>query len=204
MKTILAALALSGGLLSAPASANLFYGFDTDVQGWTAIDGGDLLYRPTGGNLGGYLQTSDVSDADMRVVAPPSALGDWSAYLGGRLSFDALNGNGESPDWAPFGTIVITGAAGSVTLDIAADNQPPADGAWHRYSVALDAATWGANLPSVLGQVTGVTIETEFHAGVTEVAGFDNFAVTAVPEPGTYALMLAGLVGLGLGLRRRH
>jgi hypothetical protein len=29
-----------------------------------------------------------------------------------------------------------------------------------------------------------------------------DIAVTAVPEPGTWALMLAGLVGLGLRARR--
>jgi hypothetical protein len=33
--------------------------------------------------------------------------------------------------------------------------------------------------------------------------GFDNFSVTAVPEPETYALMLAGLGVVGFVARRR-
>lgn len=180
-------------------------GFDTGAEGWTAVDGGALSWVATGGNPGGWLRVADITDQDFLLKAPATWLGNRSAWLGGTLSFDALNVNNESPDWAPFGEVVITGAAGSVTLDIVAANQPPADGQWHRYSVLLaPAAGWsGAPLASVLANVTSLTIKGEFHAGVTEVVGIDNIQVTAVPEPANAALLLGGLALLA-GLRRKR
>lgn len=180
-------------------------GFDTGTEGWTAVDGGALTWMATGGSPGGWLRVTDTTDQDFLLKAPAAWLGNWSAYLGGTLSFDALNANGESPDWAPFGEVVITGAAGSVALDIVAPNNPPADGQWHRYSVLLTpSAGWsGASLTSVLANVTDVTIKAEFHAGVTEVVGLDNIQVSAVPEPASAALLLGGL-GLLAGLRRKR
>ena len=55
----------------------------------------------------------------------------------------------------------------------------------------------------VLNNVTSLTIKGEFHAGATEVLGIDNIQVTAVPEPESAALMLAGL-GLLAVLRRKR
>jgi hypothetical protein len=181
-------------------------GFDTDAQGWTTTNGGLQTWVAAGGNGGGWLRVADDSNDDFLLNAPTAWLGNWSGYLGGTLSFDALNVNAESPDWAPFGEITITGTAGTVVLDAIAANNPPADGQWHRYSVRLDpSAGWAgsASLAAVLANVTSLTLKGEFHAGVTEVVGMDNIEVSAVPEPTHAALMLAGLGALALLRRKR-
>ena len=184
-------------------AAGFAHGFAADAQGWTASNGGALVYQASGGNAGGFLQVTDVSSDDFLLVAPAAVLGNWSALLGGTLSFDAKNVNGDSPDWAPFGEVTLSGPGGTVMLDIAAPNQPPNDGQWHHYSVQLSVANFGAQLPSVLAQVNSVTLKGEFHAGVTEVVGFDNISVSvsAVPEPSQALLLGLGLAGL-TGWRR--
>jgi Laminin B (Domain IV)/PEP-CTERM motif len=179
--------------------------FDTGDEGWTTVDGGNQTWQATGGNGGGWLQVVDADDRDFRLLAPASWLGNWSAYAGGTLSFDAKNINHDTPDWAPFGEVVITGSAGSATLDMVPAGNPPADGQWHRYSVVLaPAAGWsGTPLATVLADVTSLSIKGEFHAGVTETVGIDNIQVAAVPEPQSALLLAAGL-GLLAGLRRRR
>jgi hypothetical protein len=195
-------IALGAALPLAAAAA----GFDTDAEGWTTTDGGQQTWVATGGNGGGWLRVADVSGGVFLLNAPSTWLGNWSAYLGGTISFDALNANGDSPDWASFGEITITGAAGTVVLDAIAAGNPPADGQWHRYSVLLaPSAGWSgsASLAAVLAHVTGLTIQGEFHDGITEVLGMDNIEVTAVPEPSQAALLAAGLGALAVLRRKR-
>ncbi|MDT9000183.1 PEP-CTERM sorting domain-containing protein [Paucibacter sp. APW11] len=178
--------------------------FSLGAQGWTASNGGALSHQASGGNGGGFLQIADSSSDDFLIVAPTALLGNWSSFLGGTLSFDARNINGDSPDWSPFGELTFSGAAGAVSLDMVSPNLPPADGQWHRYSVQLTVANFGAQLPAVLAQLNGLSIKGEYHNGVSEVLGFDNFSVSAVPEPSQALLLSLGLVGLVPWLRRRR
>lgn len=182
--------------LTLATSAVLAAGFNTDAEGWTASNGGAPVWMASGGNGGGWLQVTDITDDDFLLNAPVAWLGNWSAFAGSTLSFDARNINGDTPDWAPFGEVTITGTGGSLVFDMAAAGAPPADGQWHHYSFVLPASP-------VLANVTSLTIKGEFHAGVTEVVGFDNIQVTAVPEPSEAALLLGGLGLLGWLRRRR-
>lgn len=201
--TIRALLATTAAAtLAASAQAHVLFDFNTDAQGWTASNGGQLTHVASGGNGGGFLSILDVSSDDFLAVAPAAVLGARSSWLGGVLSFDARNLNNDTPDWGDFGRITLTGGAGSLTLDLITGNQPPADGQWHRYSVALTEAVWGAALPGVLADLTGLSIKGEFHNGVSELVGLDNIAITAVPEPAQWALLLAG--GLLLPVLRRR
>ena len=187
---------LLAAALPLATSAALAAGFSADAEGWTASNGGALNWMAAGGNGGGWLQITDTSSDDFLLNAPAAWLGNWSAYAGGTLSFDARNINGDTPDWSPFGEVTITGTGGSVVFDMAPAGSPPADGQWHRYSFVLPA--W-----ALLSNVTSLTIKGEFHAGVTEIVGIDNIQVTAVPEPTGAALLLGGL-GLLAQLRRRR
>ena len=75
--------------------------------------------------------------------------------------------------------------------------QPPSDGLWHTYTIHLDAATFGngSTLATVLGAVSVVHLTGEFHDSSDngfEVLAIDNIRVSAVPEPASWALLLAG------------
>lgn len=169
-------------IVSLPAAAQLRYNFDVDAQGWQVEAGGRAIHKTDAGKHGGYLRVTDETFEDMLMVAPAEALGDWRAYLGGTVSFAARNRNHESPDWAPFGELTLSGAGLTVVLDIAPEGSPPADGEWHRYGVRLDPALWGPDLATVLTGLTRLTLKIESHAGISEKVDFDEFVVKR-PRP---------------------
>jgi hypothetical protein len=202
-------LALAGALTAGSAHAALVSSFDANAQGWTSNPPeGALTFSPAGGNTGGYIQILDTGQGDMIALAPVSWRGDLSALLGGVFSFDALNVNSQSVAPSNFGVVTITGTAGSVTRALAGPGSPLDDGQWHSFSAALTSALWGANLSAVLANVTSVSINTEFHAGATEIAGLDNIAMSgpfiALPTPGSAALLLLGMAGMLASRYGRH
>ncbi|MBL8230914.1 MAG: hypothetical protein JNL98_20635 [Bryobacterales bacterium] len=186
------------GLAITANAATIQTTFDAGLDGWTGT-GGTVVFVASGGNPGGHLQQSDADATDMTVFAPAPFLGNLTAFLGGLLSFDAIQIVGTS-DYAPFGSLTIRNGANSVTVDVAPPGSPPA--VWTNYSVALTAAAFGtteANLLSVLGNVTSIELLLEFQAGISETAGLDNFQIASsdVPEPGTLLTVGALLIAIG-------
>jgi hypothetical protein len=105
---------------------------------------------------------------------------------------------------APHASIQLLGANGVL---LAFDGGPPptldwtrcsvewvADGAWRLGSVTGAAAT-EADMLGVMSDLLALRINGDFGLGL-ESSALDSVILTAVPEPATLALLLAGLVAV--------
>lgn len=170
--------------------------------------------RPSTGNLNIEFVKSGYSNGSDTVGAAKD--GDWFVDLNGtqgagviRQSFDTVAGQWYRVDYW------ISGNAGpgGVTMG---DGAKSLDAKWN--NVTADSATylhqagdkwsnlrWEAH--SFLAQASGSSSTLSFHSTSTvyNAAGpfIDNISVTAVPEPATLALWLAG-IGLVAGAARRR
>lgn len=195
---LLAMLACLGGQVQA---ADLAYTFDDGAQGVTV----------TGGNVtatDGHLALQDTDENYMIAWLPTQDLGDWRRFLGGTFSFDAINLNGASNNEPSFGTLRIESGSGAIERDLIVTAEPAST--WTTYTIRLDEAGFGPNLGALLTNVTRVGLTLESHYGFDatnggwEINGLDNLRVSAVPEPQIWALLVAGLVGVGTLLRRHR
>ena len=211
-------VALAAGLANAAISED----FSAGKGGWQAVDlpgsgsYGSVIgpvpvtHFATGGSPGGYISASDPSSNSFYFDAPGAFLGNLGGYLGGTLAFDTYyTPNTAANAWRDDADVLIY--SGSKILAWRADANPGADWThvlatlgvgqgWRVGSINGGAAT-AADFSSVLGSVTALRIRGEYYNGVAETTGLDNVAITAVPEPESWALLLAG-IGL-IGLRRR-
>ena len=183
-----------GVLLVTPqtlSAASISSGFDADLEGWTGSEGGAVTYNATGGNPGGFLQQTDVDLSDMYVIAPAAYLGDRTSYIGGTLSFDAIQLIGPGDDYDLFGTVTLRSGGSFVIADLALPGNPPRD--WASYSITLDGASFGAtelDFAAILSNLTAIEVMLESQIGVIESTGFDNFKIsTAVPEVSSFVLL---------------
>lgn len=210
------------------SAATVAWNFDTDAQGWQIDDfagTGDyttpfvvspVTYHSTGGASGGYISAIDPSDGTFLFQAPSTQLGDFSAFLGGKLTFSLQTD--QETNWTADSVVVLRGASSGLTL-ISPLAQPGFT--WTNYSIDLVASSFrygnlagspvsAADLSAVLSDLGTFLINAEYHAGVSETTGLDQVAFTSleagptpVPEPTTYGLLgAAALLGL-MALRRR-
>jgi hypothetical protein len=196
------ALAMAGAC--SLAHADLTYTFDNDAQGFSVnAPAGTLTWEASG-----YLLVTDTDgNTDLFLQLPSAAVaGGWSAYEGGSLSFDARLAQPINSYWPGFGTITLTSAQGSLSLDVAPDGEPGAS--WKTYTAKLDAASWGsspAQFSAVLAGLQKVEISMEAGNGPIEVVQVDNVRVASaavVPEASSLWMLACGLATL-VGWRRR-
>jgi hypothetical protein len=228
-KPIVFALAAAGvGVASHAHAAKVTSTFDNlsaGLDGWTVGDiasststaadpNNPPAYNATGGNPGGYISTMDTENI-VAFLAPSKFTGNDSAYNGGVLSFDLQDKDGT--DAIAYPAVVLYSSAGpAISYSLGYPNTT-----WTSFSVPLMASGWtvypgdenngttpvtDAQFAADLATVTNLAIEADWRTG-SDLTGLDNVtlasgSVSAAPEPSTWALMFAGLGGIGLILRR--
>jgi len=200
-KYLIAAAALSLGAVSSGAAHAANWSTTTTLAAWSSaaiVDGDNNMsfaltsYGALPGTTSVTLTEQEIGGVDYYDVG----FGFGSAYAGGDTIVYSLNGLGPSPgliNAAKFDTTVggsgLTSASKFVT--------PP--------GVSL-LSTNGANsgYTSFAGQ-TSVTVSDKFDLSATGTFSdaHNTFQVTAVPEPETYAMLLAGLGVMSFCGRRR-
>jgi hypothetical protein len=223
-KSILTGL-FAGLLISTAAhAASVSSTFTTGSEGWQVGDINNLgqgfenaTWHSSGGHPGGYVSATD--DFNLNgFFAPSTFTGNKSAFYGGTFSFDTSDSEinaGLAPALFLFGNgqVISIGA------------NPPATGFTH-YSFTLTEAGFDyysgdylqgttpvseAAFKAVLGNLTNVAIEADWHSGADLVA-LDNVvlatgSVSMVPLPSSAPMLGGALLALGaagFGMRHRR
>ena len=216
IQMIAAGCLLASGMAAAAPMAS----FDSDNQGWSVVDFltqhaylaptalGGAQYQA--GN-GGYVDFVDPSNGSFFFAASSAFLGDLGSYFGGTLSYQQkLTTPSGFGSWTGDADVVLISGGQIYTYQHA--NRPGSD--WTSFAVSLDGNGWrkgtpfgaavsGSEFQGALGNVSALYLNGEHVAGVVETTALDNVALHAVPEPETYAMLLAGLGVMAVAVRRR-
>jgi len=207
---------------SAAASPLVSSTFDSDADGWTGLTtGGSSSWSVVSAGLAPAFSSDGVPDGSIVLAdpdgqwsyfsAPSKFLGDQSAAFSGSLQFDSryvIPGT----SYANEAEVVLKGAGLTLVYDIT--NSLPAS--WTHFDVALESGTWrisdtfsgalatDAQLLAVLSNLDSLWINAEHFTPIDESIALDNVNLFApIPEPGIYAMLLAGLGLLGFTASRR-
>lgn len=219
------ALALLAGSQTALAYMPMPGSFDIDGDGWQIVDflspdqyvfpGATYSanFQASGGNPGGYIDFTDPSSGSFYFAADANFRGNLSHFLGGNLNYSQKVNSGNSSQWRDDPDVVIVSGGQAFVYQNAAN--PGSD--WTSFSVALGSSGWhkgnlsGAavsdvEFQSALGNVSALYLRGEYINGVVETTGLDAvyLSTAAVPEPETYAMLLAGLGVVALARRQRQ
>lgn len=204
------------------AQASMAANFDSGNEGWQVVDflspnqytmpGATYSanFNSSGGNLAGYIDFADPSSGSFFFAAAASFRGDLSAYLGGALSYSQKVTSGNNAQWRDDPDVVIVSAGQALVYQNAVN---PGSG-WTSFAVALGGSGWrkdnlsgatvtDAEFLSALGNVSALYLRGEYINGVEETTGLDAVSINPVPEPETYAMLLAGLAVVALARRYR-
>ena len=208
-------IALLASLVTSSGAAAQSSTFSTNDEGWrvgeffsvgTSVG---VTYVGSGGNQGGYITTTDRFGWNA-FWAPSMFLGNKSALYGGTLSLDerVLSSDGNS-----YPMVVISD--GSLRLQYV--TAPPTTN-WNTFLFPLTEAGWQlangtgnpgpaatqAQFQQVLGNLAWLHIDADWQTGPDQV-DLDNVIMTAaVPEPASLALLVPGLLGIAVFVRRRR
>jgi len=230
MQRFLVAVAMTFLAGSAGAQALVQSTFDADTQGWTSIgfnasgtpfSSPSLTWVGSAGNPGGAVRYDSPINPPYTAffLAPANVDAALHSAIGGGISWDLstfhnpsatfLIGNGRSD-------IIIRAGADSIRQIVTAPFGPPINGSFAHYSLDFGAASgWlfngittlatQAQIDSVLLDADTMQIRADYwDRNLPTSSVLDNVAISApIPEPETYAMLLAGLGMLGFAAARR-
>jgi hypothetical protein len=207
-KTLFAALLAIPMFASAAVNELANGSFESGLAGWTVVNGGGIAVSTITYSVAGPFGT--VVAPDNAPSLSPDAVGTMAAYFVDDVATQSISQT-------------ITLAAGSYNIGV--NLLAPANGLANplnsTFSISFDGiATPAVPVSPILGSDTwnfligttaalpggSYTFTVSFTGGGVTANDLviDRAYVSAVPESETYALMLAGLVGLTFTARRRH
>jgi hypothetical protein len=185
--------------------------FPISNEGWTSLDpsgSSPASHAPLVFGGGGGHIFNEGGSTKFGFGAPAEFLGNQSAALGGTLRFRLFDGSNTA---GQDGSVRLSG--GGVELQ---NPQSATPGQWTSFEIALAPGQWfvgdpaagvqatWADLGGVLSNMGSLSIFGGNLGGELNTALDDVTLTTAVPEPGSWALMSAGLLVLGrLAAKRR-
>lgn len=222
MKRFLLASAVALAFSAPAAHAAIGSDFNAGSQGWQVVDfsNPNLSLTPqasymanwhaSGGANGGYIDFSDPSSGSFYFSAGSAYLGNLSGYFGGSLSYVQQVLTSTGGQWRNDPDLILIGNGQAYVYQQAANP----GSTWQQFSATLDGAGWrrgtlaGAAVDSsefqaALGNVSALYVRGEYINGINETTGLDNVVLNPVPEPETWAMLLAGL-GVVAWARRRQ
>ena len=149
-------------------------------------------------NSGGFFNVVDIGG-----VAEQWRSGSSSAVtekLEFELSFNATGVNDATATWTKFSALDIVEVQNSLTSNAALNGNDPAN--FKAFSASLTGFQWES------GAIATLRWSDANDTGSDAILALDNFTFSAssvapVPEPSTWALFGAGVIGLGLVVRRK-
>jgi hypothetical protein len=167
-------------------------------------------WHASGGANGGYIDFSDPSSGSFYFSAGSAYLGNLSGYFGGSLSYVQQVLTSTGGQWRNDPDLILIGNGQAYVYQQSANP----GSTWQQFGATLDGAGWrrgmlagpavdSSEFQAALGNVSALYVRGEYINGINETTGLDNVALNPVPEPETWAMLLAGL-GVVAWARRRQ
>lgn len=174
---------VSNGSFEADSVANGDWAIVSNLTSWTGLPNVEIRNNIAGAAQDGvnYVELDTAGNAGISQTITGTGLATLSFWYSARPNTGATNDLTVS-----FGNLTATVLQGVSNLT--------SSNIWQQFTATVDMGTSGSTTLSFYG------------AGVSDGFGgaLDNISVTAVPEPESYAMLLAGLGLIGTIARRRN